>query len=248
MIGKIEKLLKMDDYDLEAVFTPAIVNLLILDFVFTCTILPVAENTAWWHTALAIVAPLAAAVVLIRFIMYFFCGVSRIVFEDTIYRKDRLRFPTTSMLLFGNNSTGISLTMKKRVRSDLKALYNITLLTKAMEDTDPMEARRTAKDAVTFIRKTVADSQDAMTRLKLKRYGMFRNFLGGAVFCLPLSIAFWAIDYYSTGTSDPIILTTLAFYMLIIVVDFFITKRAAVDYAETLIITFDKLNHNEAQY
>lgn len=38
MIGKIEKLLHLDDYDLEAVFTPAIVNLLILDFVFTCTL------------------------------------------------------------------------------------------------------------------------------------------------------------------------------------------------------------------
>lgn len=40
MIGKIEELLNMDDYDLEAVFTPAVVNVLILDFVFTCTLLP----------------------------------------------------------------------------------------------------------------------------------------------------------------------------------------------------------------
>ena len=31
MIGIIEKLLNMDHYDLEAVFTPAIVNMLILD-------------------------------------------------------------------------------------------------------------------------------------------------------------------------------------------------------------------------
>ena len=47
MIGKIEKLLKMDDYDLEAVFTPAIVNMLIFDIVFTCTLLPIAESTSW---------------------------------------------------------------------------------------------------------------------------------------------------------------------------------------------------------
>ncbi len=248
MIGKLEKLLNMDDYDLEAVFTPAIVNLLILDFVFTCTILPVIENTAWWQSALAIVAPLAAAVVLTRFIMHFFRAVSRMVFEDSLYRKDKLCFPTTSMLLLSDNSTGISLIMKKRVRSDLKTLYNRTLLTKTKEDTDPMEARKTAKNTVVFIRKTVADSRDTMTRRKLKRYGMFRNFLGGAVFCLPLSIAFWVIDYSRTETSDPIILTILAFYLLIIVVDFFITKRAAVDYAETLITTFDKLNHDEAQY
>lgn len=109
-----------------------------------------------------------------------------------------------------------------------------------------MEARRTAKDAVALIRKTVAESNDVMTRRKLKRYGVFRNFLGGAVFCLPLSIACWAIDFSLKRTCDPIILTALFLYLLIVVVDFFITKSAAVDYAETLITTFDKLNHDEA--
>lgn len=244
MIGKIEKLLNMDDYDLEAVFTPAIVNLIILDFVFTCTLLPIAENTVWWKTALAVVTPLAAAVVITRFTMHFFRGVSRTIYEDTLYRKDRLRFPATSMLLLTDNS--ISQAMKKSIRDDLKTLFNITLCTKAQETTNEMEARRTAKDAVALIRRTVADSNDTMTRRMLKRYGMFRNFLGGALFCLPLSIFCWAIDFNCTGTSDPIILTALVFYLLIIVVDFFITKSAAVEYAESLLTTFNKINHNEA--
>ena len=244
MIGKIEKLLNLDDYDLEAVFTPAIVNLLILDFVFTCTLLPIAENTVWWKTALAIVAPLAASVVLTRFTMHFFRGVSHMVYEDTLYRKDRLRFPATSMLLLTDDS--ISQAMKKRIRDDLKTLFNITLCTKAQETANEMGARRTAKDAVALIRKSVADSHDSMTRRMLKRYGMFRNFLGGALFCLPLSILCWAVDFNCTGTSDPIILTALGFYLLIIVVDFFITKSAAVEYAESLLTTFNKINHNEA--
>ena len=85
-----------------------------------------------------------------------------------------------------------------------------------------------------------------MTRRKLKRYGMFRNFLGGAVFCLPLSVACWVIDFSRAGVSTPIILTALILYLMLIVIDFFITKSAAVDYAETLITTFDKLNHDEA--
>ena len=239
MIGKIEKLLNMDDYDLEAVFTPAIVNLLILDFVFTCTILPIAEETVWWRAALVIVASIAAAVVLTRFSMHFFRAVARFI-EDMLYRKDRLHFPTTSMLLLSDKS--ISQTMKKRIRDDLKTLYNITLCTKAKEEADEMEARRTAKDAVALIRKTVADSEDAMTRRKLKRYGLFRNFL----ICLPLCILCWAIEFNRTGASDPVILTTLIIYLLLILVDFFITKSAAIDYAESLITTFDKLNHNEA--
>lgn len=244
MIGIVEKKLNMDDYDLEAVFTPAIVNMLILDFVFTCTLLPLAENSVWWKTALAVVAPLAAAVVLTRFTMHFFRAVSRTIYEDMLYRKDRLRFPTTSMLLLTDDS--ISQTMKKRVRNDLKTLFNITLCNKAQETTDEMEARRTAKDAIALIRKIVVDNHDPMTRRMLKRYGMFRNFLGGAFFCFPLSIACWAVDFSCTGTSDPIIITALIFYLLIIVVDFFITKGAAVEYAESLITAFYKINHNEA--
>ena len=246
MIGKIEKLLNMDDYDLEAVFTPAIVNMLILDIVFTCTILPIAENTLWWRSVLAIVAPLATAVVLTRFVMHLFRGVSRMVFEDILYRKDRLHFPTTSMLLLGDNSTSVSKMMKNRVRENLKTLYNITLLTKAKEDADEMEARKMAKDAVSYIRKAVTDSGDTMTRRKLKRYGMFRNFFGGAVLCLPLSVACWIIDFSRAGVGNPIILTVLILYLILVVIDFFITKSAAVDYAETLITTFDKLNHDEA--
>ena len=245
MIGKIEKLLNMDDYDLETVFTPTIVNLLILEFAFTCTILPFAENTVWWRAALAIAASLAAAVVLTRFTMHFFRAIARFI-EDILYRKDRLRFPTTSMLLLSDSSTGISQMMKKRVRDDLKTSYNISLLTKQKEESDEMEARRAAKDAVALIRKTVADSKDAMTRRKLKRYGLFRNFLGGAIVCLPLCILFWVIDFCRTGASNQVVMTALIIYLFLIVVDFFITKSTAVDYAETLITTFDKLNHDEA--
>ena len=245
MIGKIEKLLNMDDYDLEAVFTPAIVNLFILNFVFLCTILPIAENMVWWHAVSTVVMSLATVVVFTRFTMHFFRAVARFI-EDLLYSKDRLYFPTTSMLLLGDSNTSISQIMKKRVRDDLKTSYNMTLLTKAKEETDEIEARRTAKDAVALIRKKVADSEDIMTRRKLKRYGLFRNFLGGALICLPLCILCWAIEIRLTGVGNPVVLTTLIIYLLLIVMFFFITKSAAVDYAETLITTFDKLNHDEA--
>ena len=233
----------MDDYDCEAVYTPAIINLIILEFVFTCTLLPVVENTVWWFATTTLIS-LAAATLLTRFIMHFFRAVSRVIFEDLLYRKDRLNFPTTSMLLIGDHS--ISQTMKQRIRDDLKTQYNMTLFTKSKETADEMEARRTAKDAVALIRKTVSASKDITTHRKLKRYGMFRNFLGGAVFCFPLSVTCWAIDFSHTGTSNTIILTVLILYLLLIMIDFLITKNAAMDYAETLITTFDKLNHNEA--
>ena len=243
MIGKIEKLLHLDDYDLEAVFTPSIVNLLILDFVFTCTLLSVAENTVWWRTAIAIATPLAAAVILTRFVMYLFRATSR-VYEDVFYRKDRLNFPTTSMLLYNDQS--ISKVMKKRIRNDLQALYNIQLCSENHEEADEIEARRTAKDAVSLIRNTVADSNDSMSRRKLKRYGFYRNFLGGAVYCLPLSLLCWGFDFIRTGDCNPVILTTIVIYALLVVIDFLLTKSAAVDYAETLLITFDRLNHYES--
>lgn len=243
MIGEIEKQLKMDDYDLEVVFTPAVVNILILDFVFACALLPITENTEWWRTAIVIVAPLAASVVLFRFAMHLFREAARTTIESILYGKDRLRFPTTSMLLYNDRS--ISKVMKKRIREDLMAQYKITLCTKAQEDADEMEARRTAKDAVALIRKTVANKKDAMTYRKLIRYGMFRNFLGGALFCFPISVICWAIAPQLTKDSNTVIITALMIYFILITVDYFLTRSAAVDYAETLITTFDKIRHNE---
>lgn len=243
MIGKIEKKLKMDDYDLEAVFTPAVVNFLVLDFVFTCTILPVVENTTWWHTALAIVAPIAAAVILTRFFMNFFRATSRI-YEDILYRKDRLNFPTTSMLLLSVKN--ISREKKMKARNILKTKYKTSLCPQHIETTDEMEARRTAKYAVAIIRKVVADSNDIMTRRKLIRYGIFRNFLGGAIYCLPLATAFWALDYNHSGDYSNMILLTLIFYAVLFLIDIYLTMSAADDYADTLITTFNLLNHDEA--
>lgn len=74
---------------------------------------------------------------------------------------------------------------------------------------------------------------------------MFRNFLGGALFCLPLSVICWAVSYYLTSASNVVILFAMLVYFIIVIVDYFLTKSAAVDYAETLITTFDKMNHNE---
>lgn len=243
MIGNIEEKLKMDDYDLEAVFTPAVVNFLILDFVFTCTILPVVENATWWHTALAIVAPIAAAVILTRFFMNIFRATSRI-YEDILYRKDRLYFPTTSMLLLSVKN--ISHKKKTKARSILKTKYKTSLCPEHIEVTDEMEARRTAKDAASIIRKVVADSKDSMARRKLIRYGTFRNFLGGAIYCLPLSIAFLVIDYHHTGVFSNMILLTLIFYAVLFLIDIYLTMSAADDYADTLITTFNYSNHDEA--
>ena len=66
------------------------------------------------------------------------------------------------------------------------------------------------------------------------------------VICLPLSVACWFIDFSRTGVSNSIIHIALILYLILVVIDFFITKSAAVDYAETLITTFDILNHDEA--
>lgn len=246
MIGQIEKQLKMDDYDLESVFTPAMVNMIIMAFVLACSIIDAgipASKPSWWTVLLSLLGSVAATALLARFFMHFFRGTSRL-FEDIHYGKDRLHFPTTSMLLLSDHS--ISMDTKKRVRSKLKAIYNITLLSLAKETEDIQEARRTAKEAVFTIRQAVADSGNTMVRRKLKRYGAFRNFLGGALFCFPVCVISWVVTLSKTGTNDMAILCALLVYLIIMAVDYFLARRAAVDYAETLITTFDNINHNEA--
>lgn len=241
MIGKIEKQLKMDDYDLEAVFTPAMVNIILLVFIIACNVIITGYNLSrlvWWETILEVLGVIAVAVILTRFLMHLFRGMSKL-FENINYGKDRLHFPTTSMLLYNDKS--ISQDLKKRVREELKATYNICLLSKAREEVDEQEARRTAKDAAATIRQVVADSNDSMTRRKLKRYGAYQNFLGGALACFPLSVASCIITCCVSDTCSIMAIGLVIIYLIIIAVGHFLTKSAAIDYAETLITTFDKI-------
>ena len=121
----------------------------------------------------------------------------------------------------------------------------MSLCSKAQEETDETEARRVAKDAVALIRTAVADSRDIMARRKLKRYGTFRNFLGGALFCFPVAAICGGVSIAHFSTNIMTISVALSLYFVIIVVDYFLTRSAAEDYAETLITTFDKITYNE---
>lgn len=245
MIGKIEKALNMDDYDLEAVFTPAMVNILIMGFIIACCVVDSGNvmNSVWWQVVCQIIGSVAAAALLTRFVMNLFRAASHL-YEYIHYGKDRLQFPTTSMLLYNDKS--ISRERKKRVRLELKAHYNMSLCSKAQEETDETEARRVAKDAIALIRTAVADSGDTMARRKLKRYGTFRNFLGGALFCFPVATICGGLTIAQSGTDTTAIIVALSLYFAIIVVDYFLTGGAANDYADTLITTFDKITYHEA--
>lgn len=242
MIGKIEKILKMDDYDRDAVYTPAIINITITVIFIWYTLTDLYPST--WHIKFtAFFGSVAAVAIFTRFIMNLFRGISKL-FEDIHYGRDRLHFPTTSMLLLSDNS--ISQDLKKRVRRELKSRYKITLLTKDSEATNEIEARRTAKDAVAAIKKTVAKSNDKLTKLKLKRYGQFRNFLGGAVFCIPFAIICTVISAVKYAPCAHLLFIINIVYVIVAFIDYFLTKSAATDYAETLITTFDQINHHEA--
>ena len=120
------------------------------------------------------------------------------------------------------------------------------MATKDSEVKNELEARRTAKDAVALIRKTVAKSEDMLTSLKLKRYGQFRNFLGGAVFCLPFAITCTVVSAIKSAPCAPLLFILNIVYVIVAFIDYFLTKSAATDYAETLITTFDQINHHEA--
>lgn len=244
MIEDLEKKLNMDDYDREAVFTPAMVNVIVMVIIVLCSFFKTSlalMQSGWWQPMIKIAGGVAVTAVLTRFIMLITQGTSK-VFEDINYGRDRLRFPTTSMLLLSDNS--IVPDLKKRVRRELKTLYNVRLCSKANEMKNEHEARRAAKYAVALIRKDVAELNDSMTKRKLKRYGAHRNFLGGALLCLPISIICWAIGL-TMSVSSIASSIVLVLYMIITVVDYFLTKKAAVDYAENLLITFDKNYCNE---
>lgn len=133
MIEDLEKKLNMDDYDREAVFTPAMVNMIVMVIIAFCSLSDTNLSfmkSGWWQPIIRIIGTIAVAAVLTRFVMRITQGVSKI-FEDINYGRDRLHFPTTSMLLLNDNSIGQDL--KKRIRLELKSLYSIRLCSKDIE-------------------------------------------------------------------------------------------------------------------
>lgn len=242
MIKHIQKILNFDDYDMDAMFIPAVINLTAVFYfggIFLMNNSALIKADAVWKIVSVIASSPLISLVFARFLVDFFRGSSKIL-ESVLYGKDRTRFPSTSMLLLKDNS--ISRTLKSKIRGYL-ADRGFKLLSKAKEVSNEKEARLAARDAVGFIRKCVDEQDDTIYQRKLVRYGCHRNFLGGFMYCFPICVVLFAFNILNDDTYKNINIVVLVTYTVIGIIRFFLLKRSAIEYAECLFTSFDKIKN-----
>jgi type III secretory pathway component EscS len=108
------------------------------------------------------------------------------------YFKDSLYMPTSTLLLYSDQT--LSKAYKQKIRARIKEMFAIRLLSEADEEIDELEARRTIADAVGYIRNRV---KDGYMLLKYNIfYGFWRNLVGGSVIGLFICIINFIIFGY----------------------------------------------------
>ncbi len=242
MLEKIIEKMGMDDYDREAVFMPAAINMVFVVLVVGCTLNDLGGinvGSAWWKLLISMLACIPISALLAKFLMHQFREWSKFI-EGWIF-KNGLYFPTTCMLLLTDKNTSIGEDLKKGVRAKLRNEHGVKLCTAEKELADEIEARKRAKDAVGIIRQEVAKSGDTMYRRKLIRYGQFRNLLGGALLCFMVMLIALIMDCIGRGESIVFISVVFGLYTIVVITDYFIVRRSAEEYAENLLITYNNL-------
>ena len=112
-------------------------------------------------------------------------SISKDLFEGRWFKSDETRMPSATFLLHAD--TEYSATHKARIHQKIKGDFQIDILSAREEELDEHGARKIIAESITLIRHRLKDG-----RLLLKRnieYGFMRNFIGGSVVAIFISIA-----------------------------------------------------------
>lgn len=150
------------------------------------------------------------------------------ILEDKLF-NNKLNFPTTNFLLFGNDEYTKS--FKRNVRLKVKNDFSLMLLDEQEEFKDEKEARMRIKEAVGVMIKFVKDGH-----LVLKHnisYGFFRNLWGASLVGIIFSVILVYISWYSSLSKTGIGFGI--FYLLYVLLGNRIIKYFGESYARKLI-------------
>ncbi len=174
--------LKLDQYTREARLYPAIATslpfLLTYHFYMDATVTNVVTKIG-----ALVIGDVSVAAVAIYFLMEINRFISKAILEN-LYFSDELKFPTTELLLFKDQT--YSDDFKQKVHKQVLTDFNIKLSSKTDEQRDEELARKKIVEAVTLIREKVKAG-----RLLLQHnihYGAARNMIGGAFIGLAMSL------------------------------------------------------------
>lgn len=226
--------MKIDRYTTYARIIPAILAtgpiLLLLNYH-----MPDVSGLEWFRDALATPFRLSPAILCVYPIMRASQFVGKTI-EEWMF-GDKLRFPTTDLLLYGNQK--ISTNAKEKIGEILNT-FGYTLSTPREEWANELEARKRIVEAMAFVRLKVGNGTHTLEYNI--GYGFWRNFVGASLIAFVLSFAellYILHDRQFLPLMYTIILITA--YGFVLLFSKFLVRRSASRYAMVLLDEFRSL-------
>ena len=228
----MDKITPWDEYEIKVRYIPCLITAIFpahfcVQFLGEAFWKTIATNIGWM-----LAANISLSLILTLALIQLQCGIAKHYFEESIFGKGGINFPTTNMLLFCTSF--LSKNMKKAIREKIKNDFNLILMDAEQERLDLDEAKKRAREAVGLIRKLVG--RGIMTYQYNIRYGFIRNLLGGSLWGLAGSVV-CAVQYGMEGSWKPasfFILFSACFIFLLLFREK-ILRSYANQYADTLI-------------
>lgn len=228
MISKL-----VDKYDIIARYSPAVLSALpaiILSASF--------KKDAWFelfenvHICIAFEG-ISIPIIMTILLVYLQRGIAKHLFENRIFNSGK-DFPTSTMVLLSDNF--LSGEIKRKIRAKIKQDFNIELLNEKEEVKNLDEAKKTARDAVSLIRKQVKDG-DKTLHYNIC-YGLIRNLIAGALFAIPVAVV--NVVLFSTKSQLWLLVNMLlaVFFSFLLIFNKRILTDLANAYAECLLSEF----------
>jgi hypothetical protein len=161
--------------------------------------------------------------------------ISKELFQNFFF-KDELYMPTTNFLL--HSDSNLAKSMKLQITKKISKKFKIKLLDSTTEKEDEIEARKTISSAVSQIRN--ATRGNAMLLQHNIEYGFVRNFIGGSVLAVLISVfsIYLFNHFYENELAYKLYIMLLALYSTPIIVSKVLIKKYGKYYAKVLFEQF----------
>ncbi|GHV59215.1 hypothetical protein FACS1894103_2150 [Campylobacterota bacterium] len=236
----MHKNIEINSYYLKARLFPTILTVVPTLILYNKYIAPV------YHDGLNdifTVLPTITDVILSFAIVFLLVLVNRFLSKEIfqrIYFTDELNMPTTNILLKSN--TEFETTIKQKIESKIKAMFDIDLLPVDEELQNEERARRLIVTTVSQIRNSLRG--DAMLLRHNIEYGFFRNLIGGSLLAVIVSMVLLIYSYLLCDCFTEILsLALIIIYLIPIILSNWIINKHGKYYAKILYEQFLSLEY-----
>jgi hypothetical protein len=231
----MRKNMKINSYYLKARLFPTVLTAVPTLILYNKYIAPVYHERL---NEIFTVLPTITDVILSSAIVFLLVLVNRFLSKEIfqrIYFTDEMKMPTTNLLLKSN--TEFETTIKQKIESKIKVMFDIDLLSIDEELINEERARKLIVTTVSQIRVCLKGNE--MLLQHNIEYGFFRNLIGGSLLAVIVSIVLLIYSCLSCDCSTEILsFVLITLYLIPIILSKWIINQHGKYYAKILFEQF----------